>query len=364
MKKIFKWLVGILLLVGLVGGGYLVYRSLTKPSPQQIEQNEKNKEQIRRQIQLIKEETTTLRIKFEKAKNGEDIEWKTIDEFPRIPESTHPDPEEKKLRDEIIRVWNEYCQLLNEEVKLWVDEHGQKGDQKNDKIKKLWERQKNGQWEILTNPLDKDPKVKEQFNKLIQTFYQRAIEKKGLYYPEVDFRGFGHFYITEANLLKKTVEMGHTGPPRGEEAIDYINRKITNYPMEINLNQIYLLNNGKIGMDELIVDFTEFPPESKQSPIYTPIDISFDKLIETIAHELAHAVQNVLNLYDAVLVDSEQGKKTEIRSQCESSGYRNDKNELLYPQWAAEHTRLTKEIQQMIINSPEYKEFEAWWKSA
>ncbi|CAH1760565.1 15227_t:CDS:2 [Entrophospora sp. SA101] len=290
---------------GLVGGGYLIYRGKTKPTPQQAEQNEKQKDQLRRQIQLIKEEINSCRIKLEKSKNGEEVNWgKSIDERPKEIKFTHVDKETEQLQAEANRVWNEYCDLINKEINP------------------------NGQWEILTNALDKDPKVKERFDNLIKTFYRRVIEKKGLRYPEVDFRGFGHFYITRADLLNNSVEMGHTGPP-AEEPTEYIGGKIVNLPMEINLNQVYLLNNGKIGMDELIIKFAENPDGSAS---YTPLDISFAKLTNTIAHELAHAVQSVLNLYDSIIIDTGQEKKSEIRSQCESSGLRDSKGNLLYPQ--------------------------------
>ncbi|CAH1770683.1 19171_t:CDS:1, partial [Entrophospora sp. SA101] len=91
-------------------------------------------------------------------------------------------------------------------------------------------------------------------------------------------------------------------------------------------------------------------------------------LIETIAHEIAHAVQSVKNV-DNFTVDPEapdvNGKPSHIRSQCESSGLgprdEKDPSKLIkpkYPQLVAEHTKLTEEFKQMIINSPEYKEFE------
>jgi len=54
MRKIFKALIGILLLACLGGGGYLIYRWWTKPTAEQIEQNEKQKQETRQQIQQIK----------------------------------------------------------------------------------------------------------------------------------------------------------------------------------------------------------------------------------------------------------------------------------------------------------------------
>lgn len=111
--------------------------------------------------------------------------------------------------------------------------------------------------------------------------------------------------------------------------------------MSISINQFYLLS--KLGMDKLITSYSV----TDNSRDVTYRNSSLDELISTIAHELAHAHQNTANL------KKENGKK----SQCESTGDRNSKGELLYPQLAAEHTRLTTEIQQMMVNSSEYQTF-------
>jgi len=75
------------------------------------------------------------------------------------------------------------------------------------------------------------------------------------------------------------------------------------------------------------------------------LPIGFEELIATIAHELAHAFQNTINL------------KEDEKSQCESSGDRDKNGNLLYPELVAEHTALTEEIKQMIEISSEYQEF-------
>jgi hypothetical protein len=80
------------------------------------------------------------------------------------------------------------------------------------------------------------------------------------------------------------------------------------------------------------------------------LPIGFEELIATIAHELAHAFQNTINL------------KEDEKSECESSGKRDTDGNLLYPELAAEHTALTEEIKQMIESSAEYQEFKEFWK--
>jgi hypothetical protein len=76
------------------------------------------------------------------------------------------------------------------------------------------------------------------------------------------------------------------------------------------------------------------------------LPIGFEELTNTIAHELAHAFQSTINL-----------KKEGEKSQCESSGDRDEDGNLLYPELVAEHTALTEEIKQMIESSAEYQEF-------
>src|SRR5688572_28427656 len=75
----------------------------------------------------------------------------------------------------------------------------------------------------------------------------------------------------------------------GQERVIYpIKQKIVN----VSLNRLYLLN--KFGHDKY---FTSNPEETKgsakQSKDYTYLDISFDKMIDTCSHELAHYIQLV-----------------------------------------------------------------------
>lgn len=218
----------------------------------------------------------------------------------------------------------------------------------NEKEKLWWKTQKNGGWKTLTNPLSRNHAVHARFDNLIKTFYWRFREKKGyprsFYNPEINFQGFREFFTNEEGLL------GHCdadGNIKEQETL--INgkvvkkEKIYHWKISISINQFYLLS--KLGMDKLITSYSATNVGYRNA--------SLDKLINTIAHELAHAHQNTANL------KKETGKK----SQCESTGEKDSKGKLLYPWLAAEHTRLTAEIQQMIINSSEYQKFKTWWTS-
>src|SRR6185436_17793611 len=171
---------------------------------------------------------------------------------------------------------------------------------------------------MLTDRLDKSPVVRAHFDKLIRTFYHRFGEKKGIkiYEPRVNFYGFGHFYIKDDEELASHTEMGHTATtdPNGKDIVLTSTGggpfEITYFPMTINLNQIYLLNHGTIGMDKF---YREEP-----SPKNAGFPIDFDKLIETIAHEIAHALQNVKNIDNRR--ESAYKPGDPIFSQCESSG--------------------------------------------
>ena len=350
-KGIFKWVVGILLLGGIIGGCFLIYRWWTKPTPEQIKQNEEHKKILNKQIEEIKEAINKNKTNLEKAKKGEKYGWETIDEFTKSPlfdPSNKELAELEKVRNQLIGRWNE---ILGE-FKKWDDE-----DKKQNKS--LWERQTNGRWKMLTESLDKDPAVNARFDKFIRSFYQKFAEKKGIkiHEPRIDFRGFGHFYISEEDLISGRSEMGRTHSPEKEGVTlsGYAGepKKISNYIMVIDLNQVYLLNNGKIDMDKFYVG----DPTIKGSKI---LPIGFDELTETIAHEIAHALQNVMN------IDNYKINKTGhvVCSQCESSGERDANENLLYPEWAAEHTKLTTEIKQMIESSSEYQEFKKWWQGS
>jgi hypothetical protein len=180
---------------------------------------------------------------------------------------------------------------------------------------------------MLTDSLSKSSEIKARFDKLIQTFYQRFGEKKAIkiHEPRIEFYGFGHFYIEESEINSQFSEMGHTVTPKDKDIkMHPVSNEVTLYPMEINLNQIYLLNHGTVGMDI----FFKIPPSSTNGGFA----IDFNKLIETVAHEIAHALQGVKNVDIQRKSVYEPGKP--VFTQCESSGERKGVNrdgDLLHP---------------------------------
>jgi len=114
-----------------------------------------------------------------------------------------------------------------------------------------------------------------------------------------------------------------------EKIIYPVKKKVAN----IGLNRLYLLN--KFGHDKY---FTSYPQYGE----YTYLDISFDRMIDTCSHEIAHYIQLV-----------KHGK-----SSCESDLKIRKKE--YNPALAKEHEEWTKEIYQMI--KPEYSEWEKRWK--
>ena len=120
--------------------------------------------------------------------------------------------------------------------------------------------------------------------------------------------------------------MGHCFP--SQIIYPYQEQEIT-----IELNRLYLLN--KFGFDKY---FTSYPQYGE----YTYLDISFDKMIDTCSHEIAHYIQLI-----------KWG-----RSSCESDLKIRKKE--YNPVLAKEHEEWTKEIYQMI--KPKYSEWEKRWK--
>jgi hypothetical protein len=104
----------------------------------------------------------------------------------------------------------------------------------------------------------------------------------------------------------------------------------------ISLNRLYLLN--KLGTDRY---FTSNPQESDD---YSYIDVSFDKMIDTCSHELAHYIQLVKH----------------DKSSCESDLILRNGN--YDEELAKEHKEFTQETYGMIKNSEEYLEWEKRWK--
>jgi hypothetical protein len=107
--------------------------------------------------------------------------------------------------------------------------------------------------------------------------------------------------------------------------IDYPHRK----EITIGLNRLYLLN--KFGHDKY---FASHPSKGD----YTYLDISFNKMINTCSHELAHYIQFIKY--------GESSCESDLK--LNNGGY----NEEL----AREHEEWTKGIYGMIKNSEEYED--------
>jgi hypothetical protein len=110
----------------------------------------------------------------------------------------------------------------------------------------------------------------------------------------------------------------------------------TNRFIDIRLKKEFLFNRGEEEWDEWI----EVNPEKNT---FLSTDISWENVLETIAHELAHAVINkMMENYD------QWQRATGIPGDGKGHG------EL--------HTAYTQEIEALIKDHPKGKEFEKWWK--
>lgn len=206
-----------------------------------------------------------------------------------------------------------------------------------------WEQQKNGRWKTLTNSLKNDPEIHAKINNLITTFYWKFRESKrlprGTYDPEIEFLGFEKFedFPDRNGHCESDIKIKRYWQTLNGEKVEGSETKTYHAKLSICLNQHFLLD--RLGMDKLF----------SSEKCYTTC--GFNELIYTISHEIAHAFQTTLNL-------KKEGEKI---SQCESTGKRDSQGNLLYPQLAAEHTRFTSEIKNLIENSVEYQSFKKWW---
>ncbi|KLL05464.1 MAG: hypothetical protein MRERV_1c165 [Mycoplasmataceae bacterium RV_VA103A] len=158
------------------------------------------------------------------------------------------------------------------------------------------------------------------FTDLLTTYTEKFAESKKIdicVWPLI----FGGFYW-DKNIGNGRGEMGRCS------SYSYPNRKI-----EISLNQIYLLN--KFGHDRY---FTSNPEISGN---YSYLDISFDEMLATCCHEIAHYFQFVKH----------------NKSSCESDLKLN--NGEYHGELAREHEEWTGEIYWLIKS--EYSEWERRW---
>lgn len=372
-----KWIIGIVLAgVLLAGGGYLIYRFWFKKPPEQVQQEQGKKDELRRQIKLIKEKIAYSKAALEAKKAGQEHEFDPFDEpFEEINFSSL-DQEAEELLKEKSKVWNEYELLLNEIEKNVALQQNQKTKNENDEYLATWNKQKNGNWRILTERLDKSPEVKTKFNQFITHFYHRYKElKKDIpTHPAANLKGFGHFYVDGAGEAGKVTEMGHTKLLDGESKLSKMPNEtkwtIVNYPSQININQLYLLNNGKNPggrMDKFFYKEPKFIPGGTLEYL----EISFDKLIQTIAHEIAHAFQTAKNISEDKTFTNTEGKPEfdDKISDCWESGegewdHKEHKLKIpKYPELVKEHKQFEIEIEQMIKKDPFFQRFKTWWEA-
>ena len=212
----------------------------------------------------------------------------------------------------------------------------------NNQIKSWYESQKNGKWKTLTDSLSQDSTVHSQLNNFTTTIYQKFRQHKNLspdFKPTIEFKGFQGFQD-----FPIPTKMGHCDSRFNWKTLN--GQKVEGSDsgqMSIVLSQKLLLS--KLGMNELISDFQE----DSRGFRWSKLEVGFNELIGTIAHEIAHAYQFLVN-------------EDEIKSQCESTGERDSQGKLKYPQLAYEHTVLTEEIKAVTVKLTEYKKFKNWWE--
>ena len=217
---------------------------------------------------------------------------------------------------------------------------------------------------VLTEKLDKDPTVKAKLDQFFTTFYHRYKEAKKNtipVHPSANFKGFDCFYIETKKEF--ATEMGRTGQPDNDGGIVQTLPEviIKDYPIISGLNQLYLLNNGRNPGGAMDRFYDSKPMEGN----IKFLDISFEKLIQTIAHEIAHAFQIAKNISEDKAVEIEGRIGFGTTSDCMESGEgERDKDYKLVkpknPELVKEHKQFELEIQKMILDSTEFKEFERW----
>ena len=172
---------------------------------------------------------------------------------------------------------------------------------------------------VSTNDLVNSSKVHSFFTDLLRNYAEKFASSKNLDISPLPLK-FAKFYSDR--IYEKVRDMGRC----------WKEPKIS----KISLNHLYLLN--KFGHDKY------FTIIDSRYGDYSYFDISFDKMINTCSHELAHYFQFV-----------KHGK-----SSCESDLIvRNGRYD---EELAKEHEKWTKEIYQLIKNSEEYSELEKRWK--
>jgi len=229
---------------------------------------------------------------------------------------------------------------------LSLNEINTKMNQNQDQIKSWYQAQKDNKWKTLTRSLTQDPTLHSQLNNFLKTIYQKFRQQKNLtpdFKPTIEFKGFQGWQD-----FSNPTKMGHCDSQLKTSWQTLNGQKVAGSEtysgsLSIVLSQKLLLS--KLEMPELITNYRETSTGSN----WESLPVGFEQLIETIAHEIAHAYQFLVN-------------EDEVKSQCESSGERDSQGQLKYPQLAYEHTALTQEIQNLALKLPEYQKFKNWWE--
>lgn len=210
----------------------------------------------------------------------------------------------------IYRWWARHRELENLKAQI---------EQKEKEIQQQYQLQNS--YPVSTSPLAKSPNIQKFFTDLLKKYVEKFSESKKI---DISSRPliFKGFYLDQ-KIGKGLGEMGRCS------SYFYPHREIT-----ISLNQVYLLN--KLGNDRF---FTSYPQDD-----YYYLDISFDKMLQTCSHELAHYIQHVKH----------------DKSSCESD-LKLERKEY-DPILAQEHKEFTQEIYKMIKNSEDYSYWEKRWK--
>lgn len=179
---------------------------------------------------------------------------------------------------------------------------------------------------ISTAELANSPAVHSFFADLLTTYAEKFAKSKKIDISQLPLKFAGFYYEPENGQ-----GLGTMGRCSTETIIYPVSQKEAN----ISLNRLYLLN--KFRHDKY---FTDNPNQGN----YSYLDISFDSMLKTCSHELAHYIQQV-----------KHGK-----SSCESDLKLN--NGEYDKELAKEHEEWTGEIYQLVNGSSEYGEWERKWR--
>jgi hypothetical protein len=339
MAKKLKWIVPVLLLLGISGLGgavFVYYKHKKEKFVIQTSIIKERKTQLDKLTIETENEISLILSEFEKIKKKKggsltklndllDHHDKNLQEI-KIEIKVDDELKDKEKKLELVL---ELLRSTKKTVIEWIDEKNAKAEKSGKESERLWEKQKNGNWKKITAVLAEDLEISDEINLFINQFYRKAMKKEGISNSSY-FGGFGGFYIKEETEIKKS----------NSDTMGYC---LFEKPFEIWINQAYLLSNWKAGgMNRLIANFSRKEKEGAIITNISSLPVAFTNLVETITHELAHALQFSLR------------KKSSCKSDLGTEKW----NATL----AAEFLTLEKKIKIMIEGSNEYREFKMRWE--